>query len=167
MLAEGVRREPVLNAHAIKRGARLFPSMSMMKVMQGQRQFFLRVWLLALTVALAGGSLALRPDSALRTLWHTREIALHGEDLSQHALRDGGHLRAIAPETPAADEELHAYAERRQSLRDDIARNHARARRRLALFAILMLAVPPTIAALVLAARHFAASLALARLRPR
>src|SRR5579872_50879 len=109
--------------------------MATMKVMQGQRQFFLRVWLLALIVALAGGVLALRPDSALRTLWHAREIALHRDDLSQRALRDGGHLRAVAPETPGGDEEVQVYAERRQSVRDEIARNHARARRRLALFA--------------------------------
>src|ERR1700751_5072939 len=134
-----------------------------MKVMQGQRQFFLRVWLLALLVALAGGTLALRPDSALRTLWHAREISLHRDDLSDRALRDGGHLRAVAPETPAGDEEVHDYAERRQSLRDDIARNHTRARRRLARFVILMLAVPPAIAALVLAARHLATSPTLGR----
>ncbi|HEV2550313.1 MAG TPA: hypothetical protein VGU20_23580 [Stellaceae bacterium] len=134
--------------------------------MRSQREFFLRSWLLALVVALAGGTLALRPDSALRTLWHTREIALDGDDLSTHALREGGHLRAIAPETSASDEDVHAYAERRQSLRDDIARNHARARRRLAIFTTLLLAVPPAIAGMVLAARQLAASPALARLRP-
>src|SRR5690348_15877707 len=110
-----------------------------MKVMRGQRDVFLRAWLLALVLALAGGTLALRPDSALRTLWHAREIALYGDDRSDRALREGGRLRALAPETPAADEEVHAYAQRRQSLRDDIARNHTRARRRLALFAVLML----------------------------
>src|SRR5438552_17397561 len=109
-----------------------FHSSIAMKVIRGQREFFLRAWLLALVMALAGGTLALRPDSALRTLWQAREIALHGDDLSDRALRDGGHLRALAPETPAADEEVHAYAQRRQSLREDIARNQARARRRLA-----------------------------------
>jgi hypothetical protein len=138
-----------------------------MKVMRGQRDFFLRAWLLALVVALAGGAITLRPDSALRTLWHAREIALHGDDLSDRALRDGGHLRALAPETPAGEEEVHAYAQRRQSLREDIARNHARARRRLAIFAALLLAVPPAIAALVLAGRHLAAWPVLKRLRAR
>jgi hypothetical protein len=156
-------RERVLNEKRDKHTRR--SASTLMKVMRSQREFFLRSWLLALLVALAGGTVALRPDSALRTLWHTREIALHGDDLSTRALREGGHLRAIAPEISAGDEDVHAYAERRQSIRDDIARNHTRARRRLALFAVLMLAVPPAIAALVLAARHLAASPALARLR--
>lgn len=167
MLTGDVRREPVLNEDAVADGTHLFPSMAAMKVMQGQQRFFLRVWLLALLVALAGGTLALRPDSALRSLWHAREIALRGDDLSDRGLRDGGHLRAVAPETSGSDEEVHAYAERRQSLRDEIARNHRRARRHLALFAILLLAVPPAIAAIVLTARHLAASAALARLRAR
>ena len=135
--------------------------------MRSQREFFLRVWLLALLVALAGGTIALRPDSALRTLWHGREIALQGDDLSGRALREGAHLRAIAPETSAGDEDVHAYAARRQSLRDDIARNQTRARRRLARFAILVLTLPPAIAAFVLAARQLAVSPTLARLRPR
>lgn len=137
-----------------------------MKVMRSQRELFLRSWLLAFVVALAGATVALRPDAALRTLWHTREIALRGDDLSSRALGEGGHLRAIAPEISAGDEDVHAYAARRQSLRDDIAHNHARARRRLVRFAILVLALPPAIAALVLATRQLAVSPTLARLRP-
>jgi hypothetical protein len=126
--------------------------------MQGQRQFFLRVWILALVVSLVGGAIVLRPDSALRTLWQSRQIALHSDDLSDRALRDGGHLRALAPETPSSDEEVHAYARQLQSVRDDIARNHRRAWRHLARFAAVMLALPLGLAALSLAGRNLAGS---------
>jgi len=126
--------------------------------MRGQRQFFLQVWIVALLVSLAAGAMALRPDSAVRTLWHSRQIALHRDDLSDRALRDGGHLRAVAPEAPASDEEVHAYALRLQSVRHDIARNHRRAWQRLAIFAAIVLALPLGLAALSLAGRRLAGS---------
>jgi hypothetical protein len=126
--------------------------------MQSQRQFFLRVWIVALAVSLAGGVIALRPDSALRTLWRSRQIALHSDELSDRALRDGGHLRAVAPEAPSSDEEAQAYVIRLQAVRNDIARAHRRAWRRLAMFAAIMLIIPPGLAALSLAGRHIAGS---------
>lgn len=111
-------------------------------------RLFLRVWIAALLVTMAFAIAVLRPDNSARTLWHSRLIQMHGDALSDRALREGSQLRAFAPEERAFEEDANAYAQRLQEVRKQVARNRQRARGRLITFFAVLLVIPLLITAL-------------------
>jgi hypothetical protein len=114
---------------------------------------FLRVWIAALLVTMAFAIAVLRPDNSARILWHSRLIQMHGDALSDRALREGSQLRAFAPETPAFDEDANTYARRLQEVRKEVARNRQRARGRLITFFAVVLFIPLFTTALLMTLR--------------